>query len=206
MAAELRTGGEMLVPLKKERPVAVTFNLNWRSHDGAVEPTDLDIGCLYRTGDGRVGAMQAVRPIRGRQVDNRPERATPSIELRSGSIGLDRDDRDGSAPQGETLTFHDAASIEFAVVFAAIYRGVSDFRLVGATLTISPAGHGATAMRLANPDPGLRWCAMVACGTQERSFVVVPQERYFLSGLHADRHYRFGLDWVVGHKDPERAA
>jgi tellurite resistance protein TerA len=192
---ELRAGAEIAVQLKRTPPVTVTFNLNWHPYDTTYEATDLDIGCLYRCGDGHVGAIQAVRPVGGGA-------AASDREVSAGTISLDRDDRDGSTPDGETLTFREPGAIEFAIVFASIYRGVSDFRRVGAALTIGFTGRESAVMYLANPDPGLRWCAMLACGIQGREFVVVPQERYFLSGLHADRHYGFGLDWVVGLKEP----
>jgi tellurite resistance protein TerA len=197
---ELRSGTEVSVPLSHAPPAPVTFNLNWGSGGDTPDATDLDIGCLYRCVNPKaaVGAVQAVRP-----AGLRPALGTSTgkpVQPRNDVAALDADDRDGRTRAGETLTLLDPGKLDFAIVFASIYQGVSDFSRVGATLTISFGGEDLALMRLANPDSGLRWCAMVACGKHGDRFVMVSEERYFLSGLHADRHYGFGLNWVVGHK------
>lgn len=203
MTIDLLPGRELSVALKRNSRVSVTFTLNWRVEQGTLEPTDLDIGCLYRSHDRRigVGAVQTVKPLVTSAADEVRADAAPLIKLESSRIAIDADDQDGSTPHGETLTMLYPSEVEFAIVFASIYQGMSDFRRVGAELTIAITNAEPAVIRLANPDPGLRWCAMVACGAKDREFVVVPEERYFLSGLHADRHYGFGLDWVVGLKE-----
>lgn len=199
MAPELRAGAEILVPLRRTVPDPVTFNLNWGVCGETPDATDLDLGCLYRCANPRAGAaaVQAVRPAAGAPTATP---VSPPAEAQRQLVALDSDDRDGRTQGGETLTIIDPGQIEFAIVFASIYTGLSDFSRVGAKLTITFGDEDVALMRLANPDSALRWCAMVACGRDGDAFVIVSEERYFLSGLHADRHYGFGLEWVVGHK------
>lgn len=171
-----------------EHPDAtLVFNLNWRPSPSPAEPCDLDIGCLYVLEDGRRGTIQAAGGYLG-EADRPP------------FIALLRDDPDGREPDGETLTLTRPEHVAFAVVFAMIYRGVSDFRTVGATLTMTHPGLEAPIIELASPDPGLRWCALAVCGSRDGDFMIVPQQRYFLSARHAAEHYGISLDWKVGLK------
>jgi len=174
--------------LKDHPDGSVTFNLNWTPPPSLKQPPDLDIGCLYILSNGHRGAVQAAGGHLGTS-ESMPH------------ICIPRDDRDGAGDEGETLIIARPQFVAFAVVFAMIYRGVSDFRAVGAVLQIEHPGLAPRAIALASPDPGLRWCALAVCGCEEGKFVVLPQERYFLSARHADDHYGIGLDWGIGLKD-----
>ncbi len=167
------------------------FNLNWwhpqgSADDGAV--ADVDLGCLYESVDGRRGSVQAVGGAFGSQGE------PPHIALRA-------DDTTGSSDHGEELIIARPDVVHFAVVFASVYVGAGDFQGVGTELT---ARHerldDGVRVRLASPDPGLRWCAILACGTTDSEFALVYQEQYFLSARHADRHYGFHLGWRSGVK------
>ncbi len=165
----------------------VVFTLNWTPPAAELLPPDLDIGCLYILRDGRRGVVQAAGGFHGSR-DSAPH------------IWLPRDDPDGRFGHGEPLIMAAPAEVAFAVVFAMIYRGVTDFRAVAAALSITHPGLGHPPIELRSPDPGLRWCALAVCGSKDGQFLVVRQERYFLSARHADDHYGVGLDWGVGLK------
>ncbi len=183
----------------------IEFNLNWTPVGSADDPStpgasDLDLGCLYitttdddDTTSERRGVVQSVGGLFGSRDES------PFIELLI-------DDMSGTHPEGESLLFYRPQQVKFALVFATIYEGLGDFRNVQAELRMRHADvPDALAISLRSPDPGLRWCALLACGLEESSFVIVPQEQYFLSARHADDHYGFGFEWTVGTKLPALA-
>lgn len=183
----------MQLPLT--RPIG--FRLDWEPDSGGKTGADLDIGCLYWTDDGRRGAIQSVHPVSGDDADRRQARLVADgvsiIELLS-------DDETGRSLDGENLILERPDLISFMVVFVSIYDGTSDFRRVGANVTVRRANRAVARAGLASPDPGLNWCAVLLMGRRDNKLLLVHEERYFLSAYHADQHYGFKLSWGLGTK------
>ncbi len=191
-------------------PSPLTFTLSWASRRGG-PPLDLDLGCLYLTDDHRRGALQTVRevgpgagPSSGDSVGPwvlTDGRGQPLAEL----VG-DHPGHGGPADAGtgETLIVHQPRRFRFLLVSVSIYGGSGDFTDVAAELTARSETRVVATSRLASPPPNLRWCAVLALGLHGGTTRLVPEERYFRSAFHADRHYGFGLRWRVGVKRPLR--
>jgi len=188
---ELADVSEVRFDCQIESCAPLRLNLNWwlpkgRPDEGSV--ADVDLGCLYETIDGSRGSVQAVGDAFGCQEQ------PPHIALRA-------DDTTGHSERGEELVIARPDLVHFAVVFASVYVGAGDFQGVGTELIVRHEQLDADIrVLLASPDPGLRWCAILACGTSGGQFAIVHQQRYFLSARHADRHYGFHLDWRSGIK------
>lgn len=171
----------------------IRFELTWDRATGADEtPVDLDIGCFYWSTDGQRGAVQAVG---GRSGNPAPPPGPGGRD----AIGLSADRTDGGA-DGERLTVHRPGRVSFLVVHASIYDGATDFRDLGAAVTVRSGRARLIDVTLSAPAPGLDWCAALVVGRAGSRLHVVREERYFRSAFHADRHYGLGLDWGVGHK------
>ncbi len=175
---------------------SIRFNLNWIEGSAGAPTSDLDIGCLFVLADGRRGAVQSVDRL------DRSDGGLTSVPDSDGNplIDLDCDDLYGSRRQGETLTVLRPRAVSFMVLFVSIYRGSSDFRSVGATITVMNGSWKLGMTRLSAPPPGLNWCAVLTMGAHDGRTCLVSEERYFRSAYHADRHYGFGLLWRAGMK------
>ena len=165
----------------------VSFELAWKPAAPGSAHSDLDIGCMYVLTDGTRGVVQSVGGLLGSR-DCEPY------------IVIPRNTRDGHDSAGELLVMSRPDRIAFAVIFASIYTGTSDFRGADARLVINSPGLDVGPIHLRSPDPGLRWCAIAVCGSKEGRFLIRYQHRYFLSARHADDHYGIGLDWGIGLK------
>lgn len=180
--------------LSLTRPIG--FRLDWEPDSSGVTGADLDIGCLYWTEDGRRGAVQSVRPV----TEDADRRHTRLVADGATVIELLSDDETGRSLDGENLILNRPDLISFMVVFVSIYDGTSDFRRVGANVTVRRASRAVARAGLASPDPGLNWCAVLLMGRRGNKLLLVHEERYFLSAYHADQHYGFKLSWGLGTK------
>lgn len=117
-------------------------------------------------------------------------------------IELGSDDETGESTEGENLIVYRPELLRFMVLFVSIYDGTTDFRRVGADVTIRRSNMVVARAGLSSPDPGLTWCALLLMGRMDDTALLVHEERYFLSAYHADQHYGFRLSWGLGTKGP----
>lgn len=195
-----KRGARQGVDLKKDgRAGAQKFhvNLNWDDPSagksggffgfGKPAPVDLDLGCMYQLKNGEAGVIQPIGGNYGSRND-------------SPYIFLDKDDRSGAAADGENLHLLKPELIQKLVVFAFIYEGTANFSKVNGRLTIRDDIGTEIHIRLDNPDPGLKFCAVALIEARGNGLEIVKEERYFAGHRPCDQHYLFGFDWVAGSK------
>ncbi len=194
-----KKGDKQTVDLSKAgaagRPIHV--NLNWDTGArrgggffgfGGGNAPDLDLGCMYRLKNGEMGVIQALGGNFG------------SKSL-SPYIFLDKDDRSGSAADGENLYLYRPEEIDLVMVFAFIYGGASDFTSVGGRMTITDGSGDQIFIQLDSPDRGRNFCAI--CTVRPgggKSVEITKEEQYFRGHRDADQRYGFGFRWTRGSK------
>jgi tellurite resistance protein TerA len=155
---------------------------------------DLDLGCLYEYADGSKGVIQALgNAFRGQHT------------LPDGGLvaWLDGDDRSGRSSGGENLIvdLQHTAHIRRIVVFAFIYEGTPNWEAADAVVTLIPASGPQIEVRLDEPDPRARMCAIALLENQGGQLVVHREVRYVHGGQDVlDRRYGWGMDWARGRK------
>ncbi|RYX99636.1 hypothetical protein EON78_03245, partial [bacterium] len=128
----------------------IHINLNWNQiakKSGffrKAETIDLDLGCMYELKDGTKGVIQALGDSFGSRY-NEPY------------IFLDKDDRSGSATDGENLYIAKPELLKKAAIFCFIYEGKSDFLEAGAYMKIKGLNQEIT-VNLDSPRPHLTFC------------------------------------------------
>lgn len=176
--------------------VTVHANLNWEQPEpkgflgklfAASNAPDLDLGCMFETQDGMKGVIQPLGNNFGSQ-DQAPY------------ILLDKDDRSGSASDGENMFLYRPDLLKRVMFFAMIYEGANNFQSVGGRMRFSISGGETVTLALNNPDTRSTFCAAALITHQQGELVISKEERYFKSHLEADRHYQFGFRWVEGSK------
>ncbi|MDQ7017025.1 MAG: TerD family protein [Gammaproteobacteria bacterium] len=192
-----KKGDSQTISLQKtSAPQPIKINLNWNSGSqkkglfgfGSAKAPDLDLGCFVRMNNGQQGVIQPLGGNFGEQFEE------PYILL-------DKDDRSGSAHDGENLTVYRPDLIDFMVVFAMIYEGADDFSSVDGRLTIKDPHGNETLIQLNAPDPRARFCVAAAFKRNGSQFEITKEERYFNQGhKEADEHYGFGFKWSAGSK------
>lgn len=195
-----KRGARQSVDLKKDgRAGAQKFhvNLNWDDPSagkskgffgfGKPAPVDLDLGCMYQLKDGEAGVIQ---PIGGNYGSRN---GTPFIFL-------DKDDRSGSAADGENLYLLRPDLIRKVVLFALIYEGTANFSTVHGQMSIKDDTGTEIQIKLDNPDARLKFCAVALIEARDAGLEIVKEERYFAGHRFCDQHYGFGFDWVAGSK------
>lgn len=171
---------------------AIHINLNWdrlakKSFFGGGKDADLDLGCLYLARDGSKGCIQAL----GGNFGNRS---------RDPYIYLDKDDRSGSATDGENLFVLRPDLIERVLVFAFIYEGAANFSTVNGRLTLHERDGSETLIRLDAPRAGATFCAICLITRTASGVDIIKEARYFQGHRDADQHYGFGFQWARGSK------
>ncbi|WP_420122290.1 TerD family protein [Nakamurella sp.] len=205
------TKGAPKVSLTKSGAVGGTarVNLNWST--GAPPPAapgggffsklkaaaaapaggvDLDLGCLYELGDGRKGVIQALGNSFGAL------NAPPWIQL-------DGDDRTGGVVGGENMSINLGAPGRFrrVLIFAMIYEGAPNWAAVDGMVTLTSAAGQSFEVRLDDPDPGARMCAVAQLVESAGELVFQREVRYIQGGQMAlDRAYNWGMNWQAGRK------
>ncbi len=191
-----KRGDKQSISLEKTNTVqAIHVNLNWDAGEqqkGFLGTTksapDLDLGCFYRMTDGTMGVIQPV----GKNFGNKSQ---------SPYILLDKDDRTGTASDGENLTIYRPDLVEFMIVFAMIYKGAADFSTVNGRVTIKDPKGNEVFIQLNAPDPKSRFCVAASFKKNGANFDLVKEEKYFAKGhKQADEHYGFGFTWTTGRK------
>jgi tellurite resistance protein TerA len=150
-------------------------------------PPDLDLGCMFMLENGMAGVIQPL----GNRFGSRTE---PPF------IYLDKDDRSGAATDGENLYILRPDLIDKVMLFALLYEGATKFSEVNARLTIKEESGQEILIKLDNPDPGLRFCAIGTLIRKGDRIEIVKEERYYPSHKQADEHFGFGFNWVAGRK------
>lgn len=186
---------------KSTAGIPFRFNLNWNPRPGgqgggvlrrlaAAPAIDLDLGCLFELADGRKGVVQALGGSFG------DLHGPPYIQL-------DKDDRSGTATDGENLLISSAhqAEIRRMVVYAFIYEGVANWSQADAVATIHQPDGAPITIRLDEHRDGQGMCAVAQLrgsgGGMELSREVV----YFGGGhRELDAHYGWGMRWTRGRK------
>lgn len=192
--------GDLKVISLDKKDKKIYINLNWdsgnnvgekkgffasmfNSNNGAV---DLDLGCMFETIDGLKGVIQPLGGNFGARDD-------------SPFIFLDKDDRSGTATDGENMYIFKPEHIQRVLVFAFIYEGTAEFSKVNAILTIRTSTEEIL-IELNNPDSSSKFCAVAMFKNDGQKLSLSKEERYFHGHKDCDEHYNFGFKWVAGKK------
>lgn len=174
----------------------VRINLNWNQQAGSSggffkksSGIDLDLGCLYELTDGTKGVVQALGNSFG-SLDGPP------------FIKLDKDDRSGTATDGENLFISEAhsAQIKRAAVFAFIYEGVAKWSQAQAHVTIHPPAGAPVTIALDAADDGLLMCGICLVTGGPAGFSVQREVQYVGGHRDLDQLYGWGMQWSRGSK------
>ncbi len=115
-------------------------------------------------------------------------------------IFLDKDDRSGSAADGENMHIFRPETLEKVLIFAFIYEGTAQFKDVNARLTIKDGDGGEILIPLNDPRAHQRFCAVALITNTGNSLSFQKEERFFRDHAECDKHYDFGFRWVSGSK------
>jgi tellurite resistance protein TerA len=172
-------------------------NLNWANPNvgrrrgffglSGNDAVDLDLGCMYRLTDGSAGVIQ---PLGG----NYGSKSSPPY------IYLDKDDRTGTAADGENLYLERPDLIDKAVLFALIYEGTGNFSTVNGQMLIRDDTGTEILVRLDSPDSHRLFCAVVLITRDSGRNAIAKEERYFAGHKQCDDHYGFGFRWTAASK------
>jgi len=190
-----KKGDKQTVDLSKARGRPIHVNLNWDTGTrsggflgfGGGGAPDLDLGCMYRLKNGEASVIQALGGNFG------------SKSL-SPHIFLDKDDRSGTASDGENLYLYSPEEIDLVMVFAFIYGGASDFTSVGGRMKITDGSGDEISINLDSPDRGRNFCAICTVRGSRGSVEITKEEQYFRGHRDADERYGFGFRWSRGSK------
>ena len=152
---------------------------------------DLDLCCLYELTDGTNGVVQALG------------NAFRSTNRGAPIIALDGDDRSGNSTAGENLRIDLSrlAEIRRVLVFAFIYEGTPNWAGADGVVTLYPQGSAPIEVRLDEPNPHARTCAIAMLENTGNDLAVRREVRY-INGAQSelDRTYGWGMQWSPGHK------
>ncbi len=190
-----KKGDKQTVDLSKAGGRPIHVNLNWDTGSrggrflgfGGGGAPDLDLGCMYRLKNGEASVIQALGGNFG------------SKSL-SPHIFLDKDDRSGTASDGENLYLYRPEDIDLVLVFAFIYGGASDFTSVGGRMKITDGSGNEISINLDSPDRGRNFCAICTVRGSRDSVEITKEEQYFRGHRDADERYGFGFRWARGSK------
>jgi len=175
------------------------INLNWDQPGGhkkggflgfgaKQDKVDLDLGCMFLMADGSKGCIQPLGGYFGSKNE-------------SPFIFLDKDDRSGAATDGENMHIYRPELIKKVVIFALIYEGTANFATVNGRLVIKDDVGTEILIKLDNPDPSQRFCAVALIErAPSGSLDIVKEERYFPGHRFCDEAFGFGFQWTKGQK------
>ncbi|MBF6452621.1 TerD family protein [Nocardia cyriacigeorgica] len=174
-------------------------NLNWSTGGGGLfgkrrgKAIDLDLRCLWELGNGNKGIIQALGSFGA--LDTEPY------------VRLDKDDRTGSAVNGENLDINldHVADFKRLLVYATLYEGAPDLRGVRATATLYPPGAPPIEMQVDGCTDNSRSMVLALIENvdgellvrREGVFVPPSVERPGWTNSVVDARYNWGLDWVA---------
>ncbi|MEK3899629.1 TerD family protein [Paenibacillus sp. FSL R7-0179] len=172
------------------------INLNWNQKQGGglfsrnKGGVDLDLACLYELKNGSKGVVQAL----GNAFGNLQQ---PPY------IMLDGDDRTGSVTSGENLRINGSkvAQIERILVFAFIYKGVTNWSEADGVVTLKQDGGPDIIVNLDEHNNRKGMCAIALIRNVEgETFSIERLVQYFSGHREMDEAYGWGLRWVAGSK------
>lgn len=178
----------------------VRLNLNWNQRPagggggfmkrlaGGGGAIDLDLGCLWELSTGHKGVVQALGNAFG-DLDGPP------------FVKLDKDDRSGSATDGENLLVsgEHSAYIKRLAVFAFIYEGVKKWSQADAKVTIHSQDAPVT-IDLDETRDGVGMCAVCIIQGSPEGFAIERQVQYVSGHRELDELFGWGLNWRAGRK------
>jgi len=175
-------------------------NLQWTARSGSQskgffklkeKSIDLDLGCMWELTDGSKGVVQALG------------NAFQSPGVGGPIVRLDADDRSGASAAGENL-FVDLSQSQYIkriLVFAYIYEGAPNWASANATVTLFPVSGPEIEMRLDEPDPNARFCAIAMLENRGGEMTVNREVRYIRGSQRTvDETYGWGMRWEAGSK------
>ncbi len=196
-----KTGDFHKINLNKEErsnPVRVHVNLNWEavknSQGSFIErifssnsTPDLDLGCMYEMMNGEKGVIQPLGNNFG------SSKTSPYIYL-------DKDDRTGTANDGENLYIFRSDLIKRVLFFCFIYEGAIDFKSVHGRMFFKVSNGEEVYLELNNPDSNRSFCAAALVKNINSQIIITKEEKYFQGHRQADKFYEYGFNWQTGKK------
>ncbi len=196
-----KTGDFHKIDLSKDKranPVQVHVNLNWEavknSRGGWIEKIfgnnsapDLDLGCMYEMINGEKGVIQPLGNNFGSSTN-------------SPYIYLDKDDRTGTANDGENMYIFRPDLIKRVLFFGFIYEGARDFKSVDGKMFFKVSNGEEIYLELNNPDSNRSFCAAALVKNINSQIIIVKEEKYFQGHQQADQFYQYGFNWKPGKK------
>ncbi|GAA5043853.1 TerD family protein [Nocardia callitridis] len=183
------TGGIMRINLNWTAPPATKGLFSRKG--GAL---DLDLCCFWELTDGSKGDIRAVGNFGGLH-------APPFIQL-------DKDDRSGTAVNGENLDINLDHTAQFRriLVFATLWEGAKDFRGVHATATLYPVNSPPIEMTVGGCVDNSRDMVLALIENingelvvrREGRFVPPPFGKPRWGVAEIDKAYGWGLNWAPG--------
>lgn len=171
----------------------IHINLNWNQVSKKsgffrkTETLDLDLGCMFELQDGYKGVIQALGNSFGSRYND------PYIYL-------DKDDRSGSASDGENLYINKPELLKRAVIFCFIYEGNCDFLEAGAYLKVKGLNQEIT-VNLDSPRPHLTFCIGISIENINGVVKIQKIDEYVRGHRECDEMFGFNFRWGAGSKD-----
>ena len=199
MAINLNKGGDAhKIDLSKgSSTITVHANLNWNQQVqqtgffakllGSGGAPDLDLGCMLEMQDGMKKVIQPLGNSFGSKTD-------PPY------IFLDKDDRTGDSQDGENMLVLKPEKVKRVLFFALIYKGAPNFQSVGGHMKFTISNGEVITLKLDAPDSSSKFCAAAMFENRQGEFILTKEDRYFAGHEQADKHYKFGFNWVSGSK------
>ena len=187
-----KKGQSQKVSLKKGGGSVIHINLNWDSGSkswwgGGGGDVDLDLGCMFELINGDKGVIQ---PLGG----NFGSQHQPPF------IQLDKDDRSGSAADGENMRIYKPEFIKRVLIFAMIYEGANNFTQVNGRVTVKDLEGNEILVHCDAPDTHNTFCAVCMIQKQGDDISITKEEQYFSDAEQCDYRYTFGFRWRAGSK------
>ena len=189
-----KKGDKKSISLLKSDKNLIHVNLNWdapetkkRSFFGSNAAPDLDLGCMFRLKNGKMGVIQPLGNNFG------SEHQPPYIVL-------DKDDRSGNCATGENLRIYKPELVDFVMIFAMIYEGAKNFTTVNGRITVTDQKGNEVYIKLDSPDSKYTFCSACSFKNTGTTLDITKEELYFSGHREADKHFGFGFSWRRGSK------
>jgi uncharacterized protein involved in tellurium resistance len=185
----------------------VCVNLNWNTGEakkkgflaslmgGASDKVDLDLGCFFEMWEGPKSCIQPL----GRK---NPDGTFGSFNYPPWILHLG-DDRSGAVAEGENLKINLAQwqNLKRVLIYTYIYEGVPRWEATDAVVTVKAPGSPAIEVRMGDQKDARRLCAIAMLENVDGAIKVTKEVRFFGDQEECDKHYGWGMRWVVGSKD-----
>jgi tellurite resistance protein TerA len=162
---------------------------------GASDKVDLDLGCFFEMWEGPKSCIQPL----GRK---NPDGTFGSFNYPPWILHLG-DDRSGAVAEGENLKINLAQwqNLKRVLIYTYIYEGVPRWEATDAVVTVKAPGSPAIEVRMGDQKDARRLCAIAMLENVDGAIKVTKEVRFFGDQEECDKHYGWGMRWVVGSKD-----